>query len=217
MFRAVWIPTLLLLSVPPVQASSLWDKTRAAAGSAVDVVGDTAKSVGSAISGDETDPAKLRSKLDRAADRAIAQLTALDSRAKERYDRSVAYAVFDTRKLSLLITTGFGSGVAVDKESGDRTYMKMATGGVNIGYGVQAFQVVFLFPDHASFNDFVTNGWAADAEAAAAANEDSADTAMRLENGTSVYKLNEKGVVLSATLSGTKYWKDDELNDQPVN
>lgn len=74
------------------------------------------------------------------------------------------------------------------------------------------YQVVFLFPDQASFRDFVDNGWAADAEATAAANADSLDTAMRLQNGVYVYKLDEKGAALSVTLAGTKYWKDDALN-----
>jgi lipid-binding SYLF domain-containing protein len=212
MLRTISLSILLVLAATSVQAASLWDKTKAATGSAVDVVGDTAKSVGSAISGDEEDPAALRAKIDQSAAEAISRLSAQNATAKERYEGSVAYAVFDTRKLSLLITTGFGSGVAVDRESGERIYMKMATGGLNLGYGVQSFQVVFLFPDRATFTDFVENGWTADAEASAAANQDSEDAAMRLKNGVSVYKLNEKGLVLSATLSGTKYWKDDDLN-----
>jgi len=206
------ISVLLFLAATSVQAASLWEKTKDAAGSAVDVVGDTAKSVGSAISGDEEDPAQLRAKIDQSEMESIRKLTAQSATAKERFERSVAHAVFDTRKLSLLITTGFGSGVAVDKAAGERTYMKMATGGVNLGYGIQSFRVVFLFPDQATFTDFVENGWTADAEATAAANQDAEDAALRLKNGVSVYKLDEKGVVLSATLSGTRYWKDDDLN-----
>jgi len=210
--RIIWLVFLPLMMIPAAQGGSLWDKTKAAAGSAVEVVGDTAKSVGSAISGDEEDPSVLRAKIDQSAAAAIERLTAHSTLAKERYDRSAAYAVFDTRKLSLLITTGFGSGVAVDKETARRVYMRMATGGLNLGYGAQSFKVVFLFPDRESFTDFVDSGWTADAEATAAANEDAGDAALRLKNGVSVYKLGEKGVVLSATLTGTKYWKDDDLN-----
>jgi len=193
-------------------AGELWDKTKSAVGTTVDVVGDTAKSIGDTVAGEEESPASLRAKLDQSAESAIANLRAQGATASERVEAAVAYAVFDTRKLSLLITTGFGSGVAVDKAGNARTYMKMATGGVNIGYGIQAYQVVFLFPDQASFRDFVDNGWAADAEATAAANADSLDTAMRLQNGVYVYKLDEKGAALSVTLAGTKYWKDDALN-----
>lgn len=57
------------------------------------------------------------------------------------------YAVFDTRKFSFLVTAGFGAGVAVDRSSGERTYMKMVTGGANIGKGGEFFQLAILFED----------------------------------------------------------------------
>jgi len=43
--------------------------------------------------------------------------------------------------MSFMITTGFGAGVAVDKASGKRIYMKMITGGVNLGAGAGMYQV----------------------------------------------------------------------------
>lgn len=212
MVRGLCLPLLFLLLPGFAQAQSLWDKTKSAVGSTVEVVGDTAKSAGSAISGEKEDPNALRAKIDKMASDAITRLTSKSPQAKSRFDKAAGYAVFDTRKLSLLISTGFGSGVAVDKGTAKPIYMKMATGGVNLGYGVQSFQVIFLFPDNLTLTDFVQKGWEADAEATAAANSDKADAAMRLGNGVFVYKLNEKGVALSATLTGTKYWKDGDLN-----
>jgi len=192
--------------------SSLWDKTKEVAGSAAEIVGETATDVGKAVQGEKDSPEQTRAKIDTAEANALARLFREVPEAQARFDSSTAYAVFDTRKMSLLITTGFGSGVAVDKGSGARTYMKMATGGLNLGYGAQFYQVVFLFPDDRTFKEFVNKGWSADAEADAVAGKDSGSAALRLENGVSVYELNDKGVMLSATLSGTKYWKDDDLN-----
>jgi len=212
MFRTFVAAGLAVLALDTAQAESLWDATKSAADSAVSVVGNTVEDVGDAVSGDDESPATLRAKLDQAARSAIEQLTSQSAKAQERYERSYGYAVFDTRKLSILITTGFGSGVAVDKESSKRTYMKMATGGVNVGYGLQEYQVVFLFPDRSTFRDFVENGWSGGADASAGADQYTADSALQLENGVSVYKLDEKGVVLSATLTGTKYWRDADLN-----
>lgn len=212
MLRTRRFLALGFLGAASIANASLLDDIGEAAGAAVSVVGDTVENAGSAISADDESPALLREKIDQSAAEAIERLKRESTGARERYEHSRAYAVFDTRKFSLMITTGLGSGVAIDKESGKRVYMKMATGGVNLGYGLQSFQVVFLFPDHGSFTDFIENGWSADASATAAANENTAGAGLQLENGVTVYTLNEKGIALSATLTGTKYWKDDELN-----
>ena len=58
---------------------------------------------------------------------------------------------------------------------------------------------------------------AADALAATTDAEDeaeagSAETAIGLNEGVSVYQLTDKGLALQVTLQGTKYWKDDDLN-----
>ncbi len=211
MSKYLSITLVMALSSVPVFASTLWEKTKSATGAAVGVVGDTVEGVGKTVSGEKESPDELRKKIDASAARAMQRLQEQSASAKALVEKSVAHAVFDTRKISLLLTTGFGAGVMVDK-AGQRTYMKMATGGVNIGYGIKSYRVIFLFPDQASAEDFVTSGWDANADAMAAANEDSADTGLQLKNGVTVFKLDEKGLALSATLTGTKYWKDADLN-----
>ncbi|MDG2304565.1 MAG: hypothetical protein P8R42_07885 [Candidatus Binatia bacterium] len=66
-------------------------------------------------------------------------------KVKRLYEDSFGYAVFDSRKTSFMIGTAFGAGVAVERAAGTRTYMQMATGGINVGMGAQWYQVVFLF------------------------------------------------------------------------
>ena len=195
-----------------VQAESLWDKTKSVASGAVDAVGETVDTVGDAVSGEEVSPAQARAQIDSNASSALSRLFQESSAAKEQFDRAAGYAVFDTRKFSFLITTGMGSGVAVDKSSKQRTYMKMATGGLNIGGGVKFYQVIFLFPDKATLNEFVNSGWSADTDAAAESGKEGANLGLQLKNGVIVHNLSNKGLVLAASLTGTKYWKDDELN-----
>lgn len=196
----------------PCQGSSLWDKTKEVGQSAVDIVSDTASSVESAVTGDEASPETARKELDGMAAATLERLFKKSPGARESLENAPAYAVFDTRKMSFLITTGFGSGVAVEKGSGRRVYMKMAAGGVNLGAGAQLYQVVFVFPTKAVFERFITEGWDAGADADAAAGKDAENLALRLPDGTLVYKLNEAGVMLSATLTGTRYWQWEELN-----
>lgn len=206
------ISTALLALPFSIQAETLWDKAKSVASGAADAVEATAETVGDAVSGEEVTPDQARAKIDSNAEAALARLFRESSAAKGQFEAAAGYAVFDTRKFSLLITTGTGTGVAVDKSSKKRTYMKMATGGLNIGGGVKFYQVVFLFPDKATLNDFVENGWSADTEIGAESGDEGASLGVQLKNGVIVHNLSDEGLVLAATLTGTKYWTDDDLN-----
>ena len=221
--KPVVLTIMLIMASGTLYASSLLDKAKDLGSSAVDkgkemgstavdIVDDTATSAGEAISGEKESPETARAEIDRMEAATLKRLFAESSDAKERYETAPAYAVFDSRKMSFLITTAFGSGVAVNRETDERVYMKMAEGGVNYGAGAQLYQVIFLFPTLGSYRDFVNKGWDAGAGADAVAGKDDENLGLRLPDGTSVYKLNEKGIALSATLTGTKYWKWDELN-----
>ena len=60
-------------------------------------------------------------------------------------------------------------------------------------------------------------GWQAGAQADAAAKSEEEGEAMAMAidvgPGIKLYQITEKGVALQATIHGTKYWKDDDLND----
>jgi len=102
--------------------------------------------------------------------------------------------------------------VAIHKESGKKVYMKMGSLGVNIGYGIQKMQVVFLFQTKKAFDNFVNKGWRAETGADAALAKKGASTDIEFKSGIAVYQFNDKGLMLQANLSGTKYYKADKLN-----
>ena len=117
-----------------------------------------------------------RVKIDETAQQATSKLFAENPKAKELFDMSYGWAVFDNLKLAFGISGGGGNGVAVQKETGERTYMKMGTVGVGLGLGGNKYQIVFLFQDSQTFENFVNKGWQADAGATASAGENAADT-----------------------------------------
>ena len=90
--------------------------------------------------------------------------------------------------------------------------MKMASAGLNIGAGVKYLQVIFIFPTQTAFNDFVTDGWNAEGDASAVGGDDSAQLGVTLANGTKIYELVDTGIMAKMSISGTKYWKDSDLN-----
>lgn len=155
---------------------------------------------------------RQRAKVDRAADESLEELLEESEKAKRLYNKAVAYAVFDVTKVSLGVTGGGGTGVAVDKANGQRVYMHMGTGGLNLGIGGQVLRIVFLFEDRDTYREFVENGWEASASANAVAGRAGANAGASFTNGMAVYQLTAAGLMLQADISGTKYWKSKKLN-----
>ena len=132
--------------------------------------------------------------------------------AKELFDKAYGYAVFDNVKVSFMVSGGGGSGMAVEKKSGKKTYMNMGTGGIGLGLGGKKYQVVFLFEAEKPFRDFVDKGWVADAAGSAVVGKQSVDVQARFVNGVAVYQITEGGIMVLADVSGAKFWKNDKLN-----
>jgi len=162
-----------------------------------------------------TTPAQKRAEIDRMARDTLDRLFEQNPPARTLYDKAYGWAVFDNLKLSLFLSGGGGAGVAVEKPTGRRIYMRMATAGVNIGLGGQKYQVVFLFQDRHTFENFVEIGLKAEAQANAVAGKTGVNAATGFTNGMAVYQLTEAGLMLQADISGTRYWPWDELNQHP--
>ena len=151
-------------------------------------------------------------KINETAKDALNDLFADHPKAKELYAKSYGWAAFNNLKLAFGFSGGGGNGVAVVKETGDKTYMKMGTVGVGIGLGINKYNVIFLFQDAQTFNTFVNKGWQADAGATAAAGKAAVDVATNFTNGMAIYQITDKGLMAAADIAGTKYWKNDKLN-----
>jgi len=153
-----------------------------------------------------------RRKIDARTQATLKQILAESPRARELFDQAIGYAVFTNTKAALGLSGGAGSGVAIDKSSGKRTYMKMGTAGVGLGLGIKRYRVLMLFEKEKVFRSFVEKGWQGDAQAGAVAGTDGVGVQTTFHNGMAVFVRAKKGLMASADVSGTKYWKSD-LND----
>lgn len=153
-----------------------------------------------------------RQSIDGMAQETLETLFAEKPDAKSLYEQAAGYAVFDNFKLAVLVSGGGGVGVAVDKATGERTYMKMGTGGVGLGLGGQSYQVVFFFEDATRLHKFIDKGWQADAAANVAAGTAGKNAVASFSHGLAVFQLTNKGLMAQADISGTKYWKAKKLN-----
>lgn len=151
-----------------------------------------------------------RAKIHENTKEAISVLLKENPKSKELYEKSYGYAVFSNTKVAVGLTGAGGVGEAVTK-AGQHTYMRMGSAGAALGIGAQKYKVVFLFEDSNSYKNFVENGFQAEGGMNAVAGTAGANADPSFRQGMAVYTLTDGGLMLSADLSGSKYWKDDDL------
>ncbi len=137
--------------------------------------------------------------------------------AKKMVQNAYGYATFSNVGVNVIfISAEGGKGLAHNNHNGKNTYMNMASGGLGLGLGVKDFRIIFLFKNKKVYKNFVNNGWEANAQADAAAKMSekggAVNAAVTVAPGIRIYKLTKNGLALQATVQGTKYWKDKDLN-----
>jgi lipid-binding SYLF domain-containing protein len=146
----------------------------------------------------------------------LGKLYAQKPDVKQQIASSVGYAVFDNANVNVIFASfGGGYGVAVNRQTGARTYMSMAEAGLGLGIGAKDFSVVMVFHTQEALARFIEHGWAFGGNADAAAkhkHQGGAVAAEAVVDDVTVYSLTETGLALQAVLKGTKFWVDDELN-----
>ncbi|UCG75538.1 MAG: hypothetical protein JSV95_12575 [Gemmatimonadota bacterium] len=160
----------------------------------------------------QSDEEKERQEINAMAKETLDRLFAENPGSNALYDKAYGYAVFTGTQTSFALSGGRGKGVAVAKASGGRTYMKVASLGAGIGFGIQKLKTVFFFETKEKFDTFVQGGWEGDTTASAAAGEDGSAAARSFTNGMAFYQLNDKGLIAQASVKGTKYSQNDKLN-----
>ena len=163
-------------------------------------------------------PEQKRTAIVNMHDDTLARLYQQRPTARDVIDKSAGYAVFsNVNALYLIVGGGGGYGVAVDQSSRHKTYMKMAQIDLGLGLGVQDVRVVFVFHSARAYMDFVNSGWefGAQADAAAKARDKGAAATgeVSIDAETTIYTMSEAGLMAKVNLAGTKYWKDDKLNN----
>jgi lipid-binding SYLF domain-containing protein len=147
----------------------------------------------------------------------LAHLYKVHPAAKAHIQKAAGYAVFSNVGINLIfLSAAGGSGVVHDNKTGRDVFMKMVSGGVGIGLGVKDFRGVFVFSNADGLKTFINSGWEASAQADAAAKAGekggAAAGAITVAPGVDLYQLTENGLALQATIQGTKYYKNDDLN-----
>jgi lipid-binding SYLF domain-containing protein len=165
-------------------------------------------------------PEEKRAAVRKQRDDILAKLYASNPEAKEKVEKAAGYGTFNNKNMNLfLLSTGHGYGVVVDK-AGKETFMAMGSLGGGVGMGAKDLSVVFIFKSADVMKKFVDTGLQFGGEADATAKKGEQGVAASKEAGVDtganlfeIYQMTDTGVALQATVAGTKYWKDKDLNN----
>ncbi len=147
----------------------------------------------------------------------LAQLYQKHPEARSEIAGSAGYAIFSNINTNIIfITTSGGYGVATNNASRHQTFMRMAGFGVGLGAGVRDMRLIMIFNKAHDLESFIDNGW--DLSGQAGASAQSSDQGGHVNASKSIdfdiktYQITQAGLSVEATIDGTKFWQDEELN-----
>jgi lipid-binding SYLF domain-containing protein len=145
----------------------------------------------------------------------LSELYKLYPQAQKQIALAPGYAVFSNANVNIIFASFSGGYGVVQESSGKQTYMKMGEAGLGLGLGVKDFRAVFIFKNKSTVERFINSGWEFGGHADAAAKTSGMGSAVggeALVDHIVIYQITKSGLVLQASVKGTKYWRDDELN-----
>jgi lipid-binding SYLF domain-containing protein len=153
-------------------------------------------------------------------DSTLKELYKYQPETEEIVKNSKGYVIFNTYAIDYaFITTENGWGVAVNNETGKKTYLKDLAIGLGPALGFAIMRNILVFDNQIEFNEFVAGGWGINLKASAVArfsddgNWDVAG-ASSLTSGARAYKIAHRGLLAEASIDVSKSWQNHSLTEK---
>jgi lipid-binding SYLF domain-containing protein len=162
-----------------------------------------------------TTPQEKRQAILSMSSEVLSDLYKVHPQARGEIAAAPGYAVFSNANVNIIFVSFSGGHGVVNNKTNGPIFMKMGEAGIGLGLGLKDFRAVFIFHDQTTLSKFVNSGWEFGGHADAAAKASDKGGAVggeALLDGITIYQLTKSGLALQATVKGTKYWKDDDLN-----
>ncbi len=158
-----------------------------------------------------------RESIRKSANQTLDKLYTIHPSARNAIENASGYAVFNITDAKIVFFGGGGgSGMAVSNTTGQETFMKTGDVQIGLGLGIKKFDVIFVFESDQAIDSFVNKGWEFGGQATAAATDSvsggSLQGAVSVGKDIWMYQLTDKGLELSLTIRGIRYYKDSDLN-----
>ena len=174
----------------------------------------TATTVFAAKSADEQ-----RTEINALHDKTLKNLYAKFPHAERVINECYAYATLSNTGIKIgIFGDAHGRGVAINHDTGEHVYLKMAEQSAGLGLGVKEYDLIFLINTREAWDDFLAGKIRFSAEADAAANDGATGSAIEgatyVAPGVWVCQMTTKGVAVEVTLKGMKIWRDKKLSPE---
>jgi lipid-binding SYLF domain-containing protein len=148
---------------------------------------------------------------------ALATLIEITPSARRVIDRSAGYAVFSTFGVKLFFAGGTtGKGMVVNQRTHRQTFMKMVQVQGGLGFGLNQNRLIFVFTTEQALRNFIDQGWEfggqANLSAIAGGQGAMFSGAAAVAPNVYLYQLTNTGLAATLTVSGTRFFKDSDLN-----
>jgi lipid-binding SYLF domain-containing protein len=148
---------------------------------------------------------------------ALSQLYEVSPGARRTIEHSAGYAVFSTFGVKLFFAGGTtGKGMVVNRRTDRQTFMKMVQVQGGLGFGINQNRLIFVFTNENALRTFINQGWEfggqANLSAMAGGQGGMFSGAAAVSPGVYLYQLTQTGLAATLTVSGTKFFKDGDLN-----
>ena len=164
---------------------------------------------------------KARAEIDELSTKALENLYKKIPSAKQVIENCYAYATLSNTGTKLgLFGDAHGRGVAINKTTEEKVYMRMKELGIGLGLGVKEYDLIFIIATEKAWESFISGDvkFASSAEAAAGDGKTGGafEGASIAGNGIWVYQMTKKGLALEASIKGTKIYPYKKLNNKDI-
>jgi lipid-binding SYLF domain-containing protein len=160
---------------------------------------------------------QARAQVREMAQDALATLYEIQPGARRSVERAAGYAVFSTFGVKLFFAGGTtGKGVVFNNRTQRQTFMKMVQVQGGLGFGLNQNRLIFVFTNDSALRNFIQQGWEfggqANLSAMAGGQGGMFSGAAAVSPGVYLYQITQTGLSATLTVSGTKFFKDADLN-----
>ena len=169
---------------------------------------------GGALAQDEK--ARKQAEVRKATSASLQKFYKADPKLQDAVAKSPGYAVFTTYGLSFILGGAGGKGLATDNKTKKVTYMDMAQASAGLQVGASESETLIIFKTPKALQNFIDKGWEASgsavAQAGAGGKSVGPGAGEQVISDASYYILTKNGLQAGVAVTGTKYWKDKDLN-----
>jgi len=154
-------------------------------------------------------PEEIRAKLDEMSEQVLERMYEKYPSSEKAVENAYGYCTISASGVKWgFFGDDHGRGVAVNKQTDERIYMKMKEVSLGVNFGAKEYDLLFVIINEEAWNRFISGnikfGTEVSAQASDGVNGDTFANAKIIANGVWVYQLDKKGLAVELSFKGAR-------------